>query len=323
MRRREFIMLVGGAAVMWPLMARAQQRTSNVPQIGLLDPGVAHNFEAFLGGMRDLGYVEGQNVSYVRRSAEGRPEVIPQLAADLVRLKVDVIVTTATAPVRAAMQATSTIPIVFGALGDAIGAGAVSSLARPGGNVTGFSFLNTEISGKRLALLSEALPKLRRIAVLWDRSTPRSFVEFTEAAARSLDLQLQLLTVGGPDEFESAFENAMTGTAEALNVLSSVFFDANRVHLVELAARHRLPAMYETTTYVRAGGLMAYGPDLDDLFRRSAATYVDRILKGAKPGDLPVEQPTKFELVVNLKTAGALGLTIPQSILARADEIVE
>ena len=321
MRRREIITLIGAAAAGWPLSARAQ-RTA-IPQIGLLDPGVSGLFAAFEQGMRDLGYIEGQTVSYLRASAEGRAERVPQLAAELVARNPDVIVTAATLPVHAVQERTSKIPIVFAALGDAVGLGVVSNLARPGGNLTGLSFLNTEISGKRLELLRDMLPGLQRVAVLWDAANqPRQTVEPTEAAARQLGIELQLLQVRGPDDFEAAFRVASKQQAQAVNVFASAFFNSNRLRLADLALRYRLPAMYETGEYVRDGGLIAYGPILGDLFRR-AATYVDKILRGAKPGDLPVEQPTKFELVINLQTAKAIGLTIPESLLFRADSVVE
>ncbi len=320
--RREILgALFGCGALAWTIAARAQQ-TARVPRIGLLDPGLAQLFAAFLKGMQDLGYEEGRNVAYVRRSAEGHAERIPALAAELVDLKVNVIVTAAPQAVRAAMAATATIPIVFAAVGDAVGQGIALSLARPGHNATGFSFLNTEISAKRLQLLHEAFPSARQIAVLADGSGPSNSLDATKEAGSSLGLALQILSVSGSGEFEGAFQAAVAGRAEALDVLASAFFNANRVRLVELAARYRLPAMYETDDYVHAGGLMSYGPSLTDLFRR-AASYVDKILKGAKPGDLPVEQPTKFELVINLKTAKALGLAIPALLLGSADEVIE
>ena len=249
-------------------------------------------------------------------------EPVPRLASELVALKPDVIVTASPLPVHAVKEATSTIPVVFAALGDAITAGAVNNLAHPGGNVTGLSFLNTELSAKRLELLLETLPNIRRIAVLRDLNTPRRWADATDEASRSLGVALQLLEVAGPETFESAFEAAVKERAEALDVLSSAFFNAHKMRLVELAARYRLPAMYEHDDFVRTGGLIAYGPSIPDLFRR-AATYVDKILKGANPGDLPVEQPTKFDLVINLTTAKALGLKIPEKVLALADEVIE
>jgi putative ABC transport system substrate-binding protein len=272
--------------------------------------------------MRDLGYVEGKSISYIYRSAAGRAEPVPRLASELAALNPDVIVTASALPVRAVKEATSTIPIVFATLADAITAGAVSNLAHPGGNLTGLSFLNTELSAKRLELLLETLPNIRRVAVLRDLNTPRRWAEATEEAGRSLGLALQLLEVAEPETFESAFEAAVNARAEGLDVLASAFFNSHKARLVELAAKYHLPTMYEHDDFVRTGGLIAYGPSIPDLFWR-AATYVDKILKGAKPGDLPVEQPIKFALIINLKTAKALGLEIPPSLLARADEVIE
>jgi putative tryptophan/tyrosine transport system substrate-binding protein len=299
-RRREVMAGLLLSAVAEP--TNAQQRTK-LPLVGLLDPGIPHLFDAFRDGMRTLGHFENQNITFVHRSADGRPEPIPGLAAELVRLNVDVIVTAGTSTVRAAAQATSNIPIVFAALGDAVRTGIVDTLARPGANLTGLSFLNTEISPKRLEILAEIVPGVKRIAVF-------------------AGIEVQVIDVPHLDAFENAFQAAVDGQAQALNVLASAFFNAHRARFAELATAHRLPAMYETGEYVQAGGLMAYGPSLADMFRR-AATYVDKILKGAKPGDLPVEQPIKFEFLINLKTARALGLAIPPTLLARADEVIE
>jgi putative ABC transport system substrate-binding protein len=318
MKRREFITLLGGAAA-WPLAAWAQQ---TLKVVGILDPGIPHLIDAFFQGMRDLGHVEGQNVNYVRRSAEGKADRIPTLANELVRMKPNVILTAAPLPVRALKEATSTIPIVFAALGDALTSGAVSDFARPGGNLTGLSFLNIELSGKRLEILHEAMPNLRRIAIFYDPNTDPDYLRVSEETGRKLGLEFKARPLPGVDAFESAHEAARADGAEAIDVLASAFFNANRVRLIELAAKYRLPAIYETGEYVRSGGFMSYGPSLEDLFRRSA-TYVDKILKGATPGDLPVEQPTKFELVINLKTAKALGLEVPPTLLARADEVIE
>jgi putative ABC transport system substrate-binding protein len=319
MKRRAFITLLGGAAA-WPLAARAQ-RTA-VPQIGILDPGLPQHFEAFRRGMYDLGYVEGRSVSYMYRTAAGSAESVPRLASELVALKPDAIVTASALPVRAVKEATSTIPIVFATLADAITAGAVNNLAHPGANVTGFSFLNTELSAKRLELLVEALPNIRRVAVLRDLNTPREWAEATEETGHRLGLALRLLEVAEAGTYEDAFEAAVTARADAVDILASAFFNSHKARLVELAAKYRLPTMYEHDDFVRTGGLIAYGPNIPDLFRRAAA-YVDRILKGAKPGDLPVEQPTRFTLIINIKTANALGLTLPPTLLARADEVIE
>jgi len=318
-KRRDFIALLGGSAA-WPLAARAQP--AKIPLVGILDAGIANLFAAFLQRMRELGYIEGQNVSYLHLSADGRPDRVPQLATELIASKPDLIVTAGPLPVRALQDRTSAIPIVFAALGDAVGSGAVSSLARPGRNLTGLSFLNTEISAKRLELLRDTLPDLRRVSVLRDTNSPRVSLDATVATAQRLGIELQLLEVKELDDFETGFRAAAAWQAQAMNILASPFFNSHRLRLVELAAKYVLPAMYENGDYVRDGGLMAYGPSLPDLFQRAAA-YVDKILNGAKPADLPVEQPTKFEFVVNLKSAKAIGLEVPVGLLLRADEVVE
>jgi putative ABC transport system substrate-binding protein len=317
MRRREFITFLGGAAV-WPLAARAQLAK---PTIGFLDPGVPHVFTGFTEGLRDLGYVEGQNITYAWRSAAGNPNVLPELAAELVALRVDIIATVATLPVRAAKSATSTIPIVF-LLGDAVTTGIVGNLSRPGGNLTGVSFLNDELSSKRLELLRDVMPSLQSVAVFHDPNTTRKFLEVTEDTGRRLGLKLQVFALTGVDTFEQAFAAVAAERLEAVDVLSSAFFNANRDRFAELALKYRLPAIYESGEYVRAGCLLSYGPNLVNLFKQ-AATYADKIIKGAKPGDLPVEQPTKFEMLVNLKTAKAIGLKLSDSFLLRADEVIE
>jgi putative ABC transport system substrate-binding protein len=319
--RRRFLLTSLAGALAAPLAVEAQ-RPKIVPRVGILDPGIPHLFTAFREAMRDLGYVEGQNIVYDIRSAEGKPERISRLAAELVKLSPDLIVTAATQPSRAVREATNSIPIVVAAIGDAVATGLVTSLRQPGGNITGLSFLNTELSAKRLELLKEAFPRITRVFVLNDINTAQNIVAETEAAARRLRLQIQRLDVRDAGDFERAFDAAAKGRAEAINVLASAYFNAHRGRIVELAARSRLPAMYESREYVDAGGLMSYGQNLLDLFRK-AATYVDRILKGAKPGDLPMEQPTTFELAVNVRTAKALGLTIPPSLLARADQVIE
>jgi len=321
MDRRAFITMVGGSILAAPLAAGAQQPAKSA-RIGILDAGVPHLFAAFREALQTLGYVEGQNVVFDLRSAGGRPDQIPILARELVRANPDVIVSAATLPLQSLKRETSTIPIVAAAIGDAVASGLVVSLSRPGGNLTGLSFLNTELSGKRLEVLVEALPGLRRVAMLNDPNTAQPYVGATEAAARQLRVQLLRFDIRNADDLERTFLTAKRDGAEALTVLASAFFNANRKQLVDLAARSRLPAIYESREYAEAGGLLTYGQDLMDLFRR-AATYVDKILKGAKPADLPVEQPTKFELVVNLKTAKALGLTIPHSVLLRADQVIQ
>ena len=311
-----------------PLAADAQQ-AGKVFRIGYLAPGspssATGSLEAFRQGLRELGYVEGRNIVIEYRWAEGRHERLPDLAADLVRLKVDVIVAVATTPPHAAKKATTTIPIVMTNHADPVGSGLVASLARPGGNITGMAdTAGLEIFGKQLELLKEAVPGVSRVAVIWNPTNQAHplWLGEVKVAARSLRVQLQILEARGPDEFESAFAAMTRERAGALFVLRDAMFLLHRTRIAELAAKSRLPAMYGLRPNVEAGGLMFYGASLPDLIRR-AATYVDKILKGAKPGDLPVEQPTRFELVVNLKTAKALGLTIPQSVLFRADKVIE
>ena len=304
-----------------PLAAEAQQ-TGKVPRIGVLnvwssaDPMVGQIRQA----LREVGYVEGQTIAIEFRWAEGRAERLPALAADLVQLKVDTIMTFGAPAIRAVQQATRTIPIVGGA-DDLVGEGLVASFARPGGNTTGVSILASELNVKRLELLKKALPKVSRVAALWDPGTGTFHLKGLEAAARSLGVELQILEVRRPEDFRRAFEAARKGHAGAINVLASPFLHGHRQTIIDLAAKHRLPAIYQWREMTEAGGLMSYGPTLSELFRLSAAV-LDKILKGAKPADLPVEQPTKFELVINLKTAKALGLTIPQSVLIRADEVI-
>jgi ABC-type uncharacterized transport system substrate-binding protein len=283
--------------------------------------GPAPNDRAFQEGLRELGYVEGQNIVIERRWAGGDPDRLPALATDLVRLKVDVIFAGG-GTIDAVKRATGTIPIVFMTEGDPVESGFVASLARPGGNITGLTVLADELAGKRLELLKEAIPRISRIAVLRHSTSDVSHLRATEAAAPSLRLQLQILEVKEPKDFDSAFRAAKEGRADALIELPSSFLSTHKKPLVDLAATSRLPAIWEHSLFAEAGGLMAYGPNLPELYRR-AATYVDKILKGAKPSDLPVEQPTKFELVINLKTAKALGLTIPESVLIRADEVIQ
>jgi ABC-type uncharacterized transport system substrate-binding protein len=304
-----------------PLAGEAQP-AGKIPRIGILRQGSPPDplVEAFRQGLRELGYVEDRNISIEYRWAEGRNERIPGLAADLVRLRVDLIFAGGIETL-AAKDHTATIPIVMPVAADPVGAGLVASLARPGGNVTGLAFLSEEMPGKWMELVREVLPRVSRVAVLWH--TEADQLRVSDAAARSLGVRVQPLKVERSNDLGTAFVEAQRNRAEAVIVLASPFFYAHRARLVELAAKHRLPAMYHQREFVvDSGGLMSYGPNLRDLFRR-AATYVDKILKGAKPGDLPIEQPTKFELVINLKTAKALGLTIPPSILARADEIIQ
>ena len=320
-------LLLGG--LFNPVAAEAQQ-AAKIARIGYLARNLAaspHLHEAFRQGLRDLGYVEGRNVVIEYRDAEGKLERLPALAAELVALKVDVIVAASTLAALAAKQATRTLPIVFAAAADPVASGLVTSLARPGGNVTGLSNLAPELVGKRLELLKQAVPGVSRVAVLWQpgalgERTEKDMLKGAEVAARALGVRLQFVEARGPADFDRAFSDMTRARAGALTVLPSAMFFSERRRLVDLAAKNRLPAVYPWREFVDAGGLMSYGPNLADLFRR-AATYVDKILKGAKPGDLPVEQPTKFELVINLKTAKALGLTIPPSVLARADQVIE
>ena len=314
-----------------PLAAEAQQ-AAKIARIGYLSPNLAttpHLREAFRQGLRDLGYVEGRNLVIEYRDAEGKRERLPALAAELVALKVDVIVTEGgnTVVPLAAKQATRTLPIVFASAADPVGSGLVTSLARPGGNVTGLSGLSTELVGKRLELLTQAVPGVGQVAVLWlpgvyGERTEKEMLTGAEVAARGLGVRLQFVEARGPADFDRAFSDMTRARAGALTLLPSNMFFREHGRLVDLAARHRLPAVYPWRDFVDAGGLMSYGASLTDSSRR-AATYVDRILKGAKPGDLPVEQPTRFELVINLKTARTLGLTIPPSVLSRAEQIIE
>jgi len=304
-----------------PFAADAQ-RPGQVPRIGwlaLASPPLIE-LEGLRQGLRELGYVEGQTIVIEDRYAEGKSERLPDLVAELVRLKVDVLLAAGGAPTRAAKQGTTMTPIVS-VSGDPVAAGFVLGLARPGGNITGLTHFTTELSGKRLELLKETFPRLTRVAVLAHTAAPLTDLRTTESAAQALGMQLQRLEIQEPAELEHAFTTMTRARADALIVLPSQVFFSLRTQITELAAQHRLPAMYEGKEFVEAGGLMSYGPSVPDLFRRTA-TYVDKILKGAKPADLPVEQPTKFELIINLKTAEALGLTIPPTLLFQADEVI-
>jgi putative ABC transport system substrate-binding protein len=326
MRRREFIRLIGGAAIAWLLATRAQQ-PEKIAKIGYLDLGPASaradRVEALRKGLRDLGYVEGKNIAIEFRWAE-RAEQLPELAADLVRSKVDVIFAISSTMVEPARKATSTIPIVFATHADPVGIGHVVSLARPGGNITGLSMLLTELVPKELEILTEVVPQAKRIAVLWNPTTPSvsPAMKAVDAAAQLLGLQLVKVPAQVTEDFVGAFEVMAREHAEALMVVASPLFVAQRELLADLALQHRLPAMYGSKEFVQAGGLISYSADLTDLNRR-AASYIDKILKGAKPEELPVEQASKFELVINRKTAKAIGLTIPPTLIARADEVIE
>ena len=326
MRRREFITILGTAAAL-PLAAHAQQ-TAKLPRVGWLSPGSQTSDQNFLAsfrdGLRELGWMVGQNIAIESRWADGKFERLPDLAAELVRLKVDVIVANVTQASLAAKRATTTIPIVMVGVGDPLGSSLVDSLARPSGNITGPSSMLAEASAKQLALLKETVPSASPVAVLWNPANPvwqASALKQTEAAARAMGLRLQLLEARGPDELESAFAAMTKERASALFVPADIIFVRYAQQMADLAARHRLPAMYGFREHVEAGGLMSYAASFSVMFRRAAA-FVDKILKGAKPADLPVEQPTKFELVINIKTAKALGITIPQSVLQLADEVI-
>ncbi len=308
-------------------VAQAQQPTK-IPRISYLGIGspstIPDRIEAFRQGLRDLGYVEGKNIVIEWRWAEGKLDRLPALAAELVRLKVDIIVTSGSAPTRAAKEATSTIPIVMTNESDPVGTGFVASLARPGGNITGLSTLGPELSGKRLDLLKETVPRLSRVAVLGTSTDPgyAQVLKELELAARALKVKLQYLDVLDPKDIETAFRAAKKGRAEAVLVLSSSVLTSQRTQVIELAVKSRLPASYPRQEFVEAGGLMTYGPSPTDLHRR-AATFVDKILTGRTPADLPVEQPMKFEFIINLKAAKAIGLTIPPNALVRADKVIK
>ena len=318
--------LVAALVLAVAVIAEAQQ-AKKVPRIGILPPGPiserVHLWDAFRQGLRELGYVEGQNFTLVFPSGEVKPERLPHLAAELVSLKVDVIVAAATVAVQAAKEATKTIPIVTPITTDPVETGLVASLARPGGNITGLSYMSSDLSGKRLDLLKEVVPKVFRIAVLSSPSSANAPPQMreTEAAARSLGLQLQPLEVRGLDDFERVFQAAIKERAGALITLDDAFVFTHRTRIVKLAATSRLPAIYGFREFVDAGGLMSYAANLADMYRR-AATYVDKILKGTNPADLPVEQPKKFEFIVNLKAAKQIGLTIPPNVLVRADKVI-
>jgi putative ABC transport system substrate-binding protein len=325
MKRREFIALLGGTAA-WPLAARAQQR-AQLPTIGFLGastPAIAGQWvSAFVQRLRELGWIEGRTIAIEYRWAEGRSSRATEIAAEFVRLKVDVIVTHSAELVVAAKQATSVIPIVFGLAADPVGSGLVDSLARPGGNVTGLSTQFTELAGKRFELLREVVPGLRQLAIMANVGASGAVLEMREAqaAARALGLEVATSEIQRAEDIVPAFE-ALKGRAEALYVASDPLLALNRVRINTLALGARLPTMHAARDYVEAGGLMSYGANFPDLFRR-AGDYVDKILRGAKPADLPVEQPVKFDLVVNLITARVLGLTVPPTVLARADEVIE
>ena len=327
MDRRHFLLASLAGALAAPLAAEAQQ-PKTVPRIGFVSVNVpavmSARTEAFRRGLSELGYVEGKNIVIEWRYADGKLDRLPALATDLVRLKVDVVVSAGPSVTRSMKEATAAIPIVMAFDNDPVGSRFVASLARPGGNITGLAAYAPEISGIQLDLLKEIFPKLSHVAVVGNSTQPGNAAALRElkVAAAALGIRLQYLDVLSPKGIENIFRDATKARADAVLLLDNPFFISYGAQIVDLAVKSQLPAIYEQSEYVAAGGLMSYSPNYLDLYRR-AATYVDKILKGAKPGDLPVEQPTKFELVINLKTAKALGLTIPPSLLARADQVIE
>jgi putative ABC transport system substrate-binding protein len=322
---RNFLVFACLLAVFLPSVSEAQQ-PKKIPRIGFLSPTSDDSrVEAFRQGLRELGYQEGQNIIIEYRWAEGRFEQLPELAVELVRLKVDLVVAVVTQASLAAKKATRTMPIVMIGVADPVSSDLVASLARPGANITGTSSMTAEIVGKQLELLKETLPKISRVAVLWNPANPifqAIQLRETEDAARALGVRLQLVEARGADEIDRAFKTVARERTRAVLILNDPVFTAHRKLTADLSAKHRLPAVSGTLEYTEAGGLMAYGPSFPDMYRR-AATYVDKILKGAKPADLPIERPTKFELVINLKTAKQIGLTIPPNVLARADKAIK
>jgi putative tryptophan/tyrosine transport system substrate-binding protein len=326
MQRRTFISSLGGAAAAWPLAAGAQQ-PGKLPTIGYLGPSTAliegPRLSAFVQRLRELGWIDGRNIAFENRWGDGRTERYAEIAAEFVRLKVDVIVTQGTPTAIAAKQASSLIPIVAAATGDPLGTGLVASLARPGGNVTGLSLQGTDLAGKRVELLREVVPHLRRLAILTNVGNPGAMLDVreTEQAARTLRIEGITFEVRRAEDIAPAFD-ALKGRVDALYVPTDPFAATHRIRINTLAVAARLPTMHGTREYVEAGGLLSYGPSFPNLFRR-AGDLVDKILRGTRPADIPVEQPTKFDLVVNLITAKAIGLTIPETFLVRADEVIE
>jgi len=325
MKKHLFKLALGAMAFAICVSAEAQQPAREVPRIGILFIGDRNqpHLEAFKQGLRERGYIEGKNIAIEYRYAEGKIDRLPLLAAELVKLKVDVIVTTAEMGARAARQATKTTPIVLTTGGDLVKSGLAQSLAKPGGNITGLSVLEEDLSGKRLDILKEAFPKMKRVAYLWNPSAVvvNPSLDQAKAIAQAVALQLRSYEVYTLAEIEKAFADMSKARPDALFVILSPLMTLNSKRIVELALEQRLPGMYPTNQFVEEGGLMTYGPRIGDMYRR-AATYVDKVLKGAKAGDLPVEQPTKFEFVINLKTAKQIGVTIPRNVLARADRVI-
>jgi putative ABC transport system substrate-binding protein len=328
MRENAFVFTLSAMLFALCLSAQAQQ-PKKVPQIGVLrvdaptSPVAAEAIRNLKQGLSNLGYVEGQNISFNIRWADNKLDRLPILAAELVQLKVDIIVTGGPQAVRATKEATSTIPIVMGRMDDVVEHGLVVSLARPGGNITGLSFQTGELAGKWLDLLKEALPKLSRVAILWDTSSTAGQLRTVEEAAQSMDLQLNVLKVPGLTDFDRVLEEAKRQRMEGLVILASPLLTAQRARLADLTLKNHLPAIYYHEGFTEAGGLLAYGPKLSEFSWHRAAIFVDRILKGAKPADLPVQQPTKFDFVINAKTAKQIGVTIPPSVLARADRVIK
>jgi putative tryptophan/tyrosine transport system substrate-binding protein len=327
MRRREFLTLVGGAAATWPLVARAQQ-AARVARIGVLSPFSSADatlwHQAFLGGLRDLGWVDGKNLVIEYRIAEGKNDRLPALVAELIQDKVDLIVTAVTNDTLVAKNATKSIPIVMAAAGDPVGAGIVESLSRPGGNITGLSQMNTDLAAKRLALLKELSPKISSVAVFLNPDDPISVLGWNEMqpSAQKLGLEAHSFEVRTAGDFAKAFNETKDAHWGALAILPNPVFVTNMKGIADFALQNNLPAIFHLREFARAGGLVSYGVDRSDLYRR-AATYVDKILKGSSPAALPIEQPTKFELTINLKTAKALSLTVPPPLLVTADEVIE
>jgi putative ABC transport system substrate-binding protein len=329
LKRRSFITLLGGAAA-WPIAARAQHLASTIRRVGILIPESVPTAEAlglldaFRQGLKETGWIEGQNVAFEYRSAAGKEDVLPKIAAELVQLRLDAILAEGTPAIRAAKDATQSIPIVMAVSNDPIASGFVASLNRPGGNVTGLSVQSSDLAGKRIQLLTEIVPRLARLAVLSNPTNPSHVlaVQQVQTATRSVRIGLDVLEVSAPDKLDDAFARVAAVRADSLVVLPDGMFFGQYRRIVALTTASRLPALFPEKEVVEAGGLMAYGPSIPASFRRAAA-YVDKILRGANPADLPVEQPTKFELVINLKTATFLGLTVPPTLLAIAEEVIE
>jgi putative ABC transport system substrate-binding protein len=328
MSQKILCVVLSGALLFALCFPAAAQQAAKVPRIGLLSPfspsATALWHQEFLQGLRDLGWIEGKNISIEYRYAEGKRDRLPDLVADLVRLKVDIIVASVNTDALVAKNATRTIPIVMASAGDPVATGLVDSLARPGGNLTGLSQMAPEMAGKRLELLKEIVPKLSRIAVLWNPQGTTSTLNWKEIQlpARELGVKLHSLEVQSFNDFDKAFEDATRARAGAISIMPDQLFAGNLKRIADLAVKSRLPSIFHLSEFADSGGLVAYGPDRSDQFRR-AAVFVDKILKGAKPADLPVEQPTKFEFVINLKTAKQIGLTIPPNVLARADKVIK